>query len=196
MLEEIASDFRCHGHSLRSGGFWALVVYRFGRWSMHRENPVWRRTCSLAYGQIKPIVTFFTGVDLECTTQIGADFHIVHAGAVSIHPEAVIGNRVGVMHGVTIGSNMGPEAPVIEDDVFIGCNASVLGGVTIGQGARVAANSLVISDVPPGAIAIGVPARSTADASRLRLNASDSAEARPSLRKIRGGATTEGADGE
>ena len=119
----------------------------------------------MVYGQAKPVVTFVTGVDLECTTEIGKEFHIVHAGGIAIHPHAVFGDRVGLMHGVTIGCNMGPAAPVIGDDVFIGCNASVLGGVTIGDGARVAANSLVIYDVPPGAIAIGVPARATADAS-------------------------------
>lgn len=169
MFEQIARDYRVHGHSLRNGGFWALVVYRFGRWSLSREHPAWRRLCSMAYGQAKPVVTFFTGVDLERTTEIGKDFHIVHAGGISIHPDAVFGDRVGVMHGVTIGCNMGPEAPVIGDDVFIGCNASVLGGITIGNGARIAANSLVISDVPPGAIAIGVPARATADATRLRF---------------------------
>jgi serine O-acetyltransferase len=168
MLEEIVSDYHRHERSLRNGGFWALLVYRFGRWSMRREHPAWRRVCSVAYGQVKPIVTFLTGVDLECTTRIGKEFHIVHTGGVSIHPHAVIGDRVGLMHGVTIGSNMGPEAPVIGNDVFIGCNASVLGGVTIGAGARIAANSLVLADVPAGAIAIGVPARSTLDASRLR----------------------------
>jgi serine O-acetyltransferase len=88
---------------------------------------------------------------------------------------------------------MGPEAPVIGDDVFIGCNASVLGGVTIGAGARIADNSLVISDVPPGAIAIGVPARATADASRLRANKTnpDTRAGQPELREGREGAAGE-----
>ena len=140
MFEQLASDYRTHGSSLRNAGFWALSLYRFGRWSLNREHAGWRRVCSMAYGQLKPLVTFVTGVDLECTTQIGKEFHIVHGGGISIHPRAVFGDRVGVMHGVTIGSNMGPEAPVIGDDVFIGCNASVLGGITIGAGARVAAN--------------------------------------------------------
>jgi serine O-acetyltransferase len=182
MLEEIVRDYRVHGHSLRRGGFWALVVYRFGRWSMKREHTILGRACSIAYGQVKPLATFLTGVDLECTTQIGKDFHIVHGGGVSIHPHAVFGDRVGLMHGVTIGSNMGPDAPVIGDDVFIGCNASVLGKVTVGAGARIAANSLVISDVPPGSIAIGVPARATADASRLRaVKASADVGGQPSV---------------
>ncbi len=196
MLEEIVSDYRVHGHSLRSAGFWALVVYRFGRWSRAQKHAVVRRICSLAYGQIKPVATFLTGVDLECTTLIGKSLHIVHGGGISIHPHAVFGDRVGLMHGVTIGSNMGAEAPVIEDDVFIGCNASVLGKVRIGAGARVAANSLVISDIPPGAIAIGVPARATADANRLREGRNRRETSKQNVVAREGDANNEGAAGE
>ncbi len=170
MFENIVGDYRRHDSSLRNGGFWALLVYRFGRWSLRArsERPFVGRICGLSYGQIKPLVTWITGVDLECTTQVGEAFHIVHSTGVSIHPNAVIGDRVGVMHGVTIGSNMGQDVPVIGNDVFIGCNASILGGVKIGDGARVAANSLVISDVPPGSMAMGVPARCIPGVSRLR----------------------------
>src|SRR5580658_4642008 len=100
-----------------------------------------------------------TGVLIERETVIGKKLHIIHAQGINIHPECVIGDRVGIMHGVTLGANMGPGVPVIGNDVFIGCFASVLGKVTVGDGARIAANSLVISDVPAGAVAMGVPAR-------------------------------------
>jgi serine O-acetyltransferase len=101
---------------------------------------------------------------------LGHRFHIVHAdGSISIHPDVVIGDNVGVMHNVTIGTNMSEEVPVIGNDVFIGVGASILGGVTVGNGARIAANSLVISDVPAGAVAMGVPAR-------ILKNFSDAAE--------------------
>lgn len=170
MFESIVGDYRRHERTLRSGGFWALVTYRFGRWSMgiRDKHPVVGRAGLLVYGQLKPISAFLTGVDLECETQVGEGLHIVHGGGVSIHPQAVLGERVGIMHGVTIGSNMGHGIPTIGNDVFIGCNASVLGGVKVGDGARVAANSLVITDVPAGATAIGVPARSLLGASALR----------------------------
>jgi len=72
----------------------------------------------------------------------------------------VIGDRVGIMHDVTIGTNLErPGTPVIGNDVFIGTGARILGGVKIGDGARIAANSVVLTDVPAGATAIGVPAR-------------------------------------
>ena len=65
---------------------------------------------------------------------IGQDFHIIHAeGSLSIHPEVVIGDRCGVMHNVTIGTNMTPGALVIGDDVFIGVNSTVLGRIRIGD---------------------------------------------------------------
>ncbi|MEZ5458846.1 MAG: hypothetical protein R3E65_05920 [Steroidobacteraceae bacterium] len=84
----------------------------------------------------------------------------MHAdGSLSIHPDTVIGDDVGVMHNVTIGTNMSTTVPTIGNGVFIGVGAVILGGVKIGDGARIAANSLVISDVPPGSVAMGVPAR-------------------------------------
>src|SRR5262249_16975207 len=76
--------------------------------------------------------------------------------------------RVRILHNVTLGTNMGPDVPTIGNDVFIGCGASILGKVTIGDGARIAANSLVIADVPPGATAIGVPAKVMPNLSPVR----------------------------
>lgn len=161
MFENLRQDFRTHGRSLRSGGFWALAVYRYGRWSLHRRSVVMRWLTSCIYVPLRALSRWTTGIALERDTQIGKGFHIIHGGMISIHPRAVIGDRVGVMHGVTLGTNMGSGAPVIGDDVFIGCHASVLGNVSVGRGARVSANSLVINDVPPGAVAIGVPAKAT-----------------------------------
>jgi serine O-acetyltransferase len=91
---------------------------------------------------------------------VGEEFHLIHWGNTKIHPGVVIGNRVGIMHDVTLGTTMErPGVPRIGNDVFIGAGAKILGPVTIGDGAVVAANSLVLSDVPPGATAVGVPAR-------------------------------------
>jgi len=169
MWQEIRSDLRQHG--LGSGGFWAMAVYRYGRWSLARKSPSARWCTSKLYGACHPLVRVFAGVDIDRETVIGEQFHIVHAGHISIHPQTVLGDRVGIMHGVTIGTNMGTDVPVIGNDVFIGCNASVLGKVKVGDGARIAANSLVISDVPAGAVAIGVPARVSVDMSALRREA-------------------------
>jgi serine O-acetyltransferase len=144
-------------------------------------------------------VQHLTGVDLDRTTQVGEALHIVHGGMISIHPDAIIGDRVGIMHGVTLGTNMGPGAPVIGDDVFIGCQASILGRVKIGNGARIAANSLVITDVPSGAVAVGVPARIGPDVSGLRKGlaaGTDNGAAKRSRQPVENGAGANGMNGK
>jgi serine O-acetyltransferase len=158
MFQEIREDFITHGRSLKNGAFWALVVYRYGVWSLGQRFGPWRWLTSKVYGVFKILSEMTTGVRLQRETKIGQKFHIIHTGFVLIHPDVVIGDRVGIMHNVTLGTNMGPDVPTIGNDVFIGCGASILGKVTIGDGALIAANSLVIDDVPPGAVAIGVPA--------------------------------------
>lgn len=158
MFDNIRADYALH-RPLRNRAFWALVVYRFGRWSMERKFPPWRWLTSKVYGVLTILSEIVTGVIIDRHVRIGKDFHIIHGYAIGIHPEAVIGDRVGVMHGVTIGVNMFPGAPVIGNDVFIGAYATIAGKIKIGDGARIASNTLVITDVPPGAMAIGVPAK-------------------------------------
>jgi serine O-acetyltransferase len=176
MFENIRDDFNTHGRSLRNAGFWALVVYRFGVWSLRRRFPPWRWLTSKAFGVLQLASGVLTGVVLDRRIRIGRGFHIIHAGMQQIHPHVVIGERCGIMHNVTLGTNMGADAPVIGDDVFLGCGASVLGKVKVGNGARVAANTLVISDVPPGAVAMGVPAKVIPNMSLLRAKAAKPAD--------------------
>jgi serine O-acetyltransferase len=158
MFEKIRADYRRH-RSLRNPGFWLMAVYRFGRWSRELPWPA-KRLCSAAYGVLLTGSDFVLGTTLHRETTIGDGFHIIHADSIRIDPAAVIGNRVGIMQGVTIGTT--PDragVPVIGDDVFIGAGARILGPVRVGDRARIAANSLVLNDVPPDTTAIGVPAR-------------------------------------
>jgi serine O-acetyltransferase len=159
LFANLREAHRTHVRSFRNGAFWALAVYHFGVWSLEQRVPLWRWVTSKIYGILRHLTEFCTGVHLERTTRIGRALHIVHASGIFIHPDTVIGDRVGIMHHVTIGTNMGPGVPTIGDDVFIGCGAKVLGRITVGNNARIAANSLVITDVPDGAVAIGVPAK-------------------------------------
>lgn len=160
MFENVREDYRVHGRSLRNRAFWAMVTYRFGRWSLKLPSPVARWITGKVYGAMYVWTGIVTGVHMPREVTVGKRFHIVHAdGSLSIHPDTVIGDDVGVMHNVTIGTNMSTTVPTIGNGVFIGVGAVILGGVKIGDGARIAANSLVISDVPPGSVAMGVPAR-------------------------------------
>ncbi|KND57143.1 Serine acetyltransferase [Candidatus Paraburkholderia schumanniana] len=76
-----------------------------------------------------------------------------------VHRSAVLGNNIVTAPNVVIGGRGRPGAPVIGDDVLIGAGACVLGPLMIGKGAKIGANAVVLSDVPPGATVIGAPAR-------------------------------------
>jgi serine O-acetyltransferase len=159
MWKQLKADYERHGRSLRSPGFWLVASYRFGRWADGLPGPA-RKVASAAYGVMLTSSEFVLGSTLHRETQIGEGFHVVHADGIRIDPAAVIGRRVGIMQGVTIGTTVDREgAPVIGDDVFIGAGARVLGPVKIGDRARIAANSLVINDVPADSTAVGVPAK-------------------------------------
>jgi serine O-acetyltransferase len=156
----LRADYRRHGASLTNGAFLSLCAYRFGRWAIRRRNPLARLLASKLYGFINLFLANVTKIWIPPRATIGADLHIVNnEGSLSIHPDSVIGDRLGVMHNVTIGTNMRDGAPVIGDDVFIGVNSTVLGAIRIGDRVRIAANTAVTTDVPADSIAVGSPAR-------------------------------------
>jgi serine O-acetyltransferase len=159
MFGRLRDDYVRHGSTLKNTALWALAVYRFGRWSSRRAQPL-RWLTSKVYGGLQLGVELGTGIHIPRETRIGEKLHLVHAGNIKIHSSASIGDRVSIMHDVTIGNTVERDGvPVIGNDVFIGAGAKILGGVHVGDGALIAANSLVITDVPPGHTAIGVPAR-------------------------------------
>lgn len=156
----IRADYERHGRKATNPAFIALCVYRFGRWAVERHNPLARRVAQKAYGLVNFFVANVTKIWIPPQVRIGEGFHIIHAeGSLSIHPDTVIGDRFGVMHNVTIGTNMGPGAPVIGDDVFVGVNSAVLGRIRIGDRVRIAANTAVTTNVPSDSIVVGSPAR-------------------------------------
>jgi serine O-acetyltransferase len=156
----LREDYVRHGRQLGNPAFVALATYRFGRWAIARRNPAARWLACKAYGFVNFFVANFTKVWIPPQVTIGAEFHIIHAeGSLSIHPDVVIGDRCGVMHNVTLGTNMGAGAPRIGDDVFIGVNSTILGKVKVGDRVRIAANTAVTTNVPNDSIVVGSPAK-------------------------------------
>lgn len=156
----VRGDYRRHGSKLLTRTFLALLVFRFGGWAATQPTPI-RIPTRKIYGWIEKFTRWATGVHMYADMLVGEDLHLIHAEApISFHPDVVIGDRVGIMHNVTIGATVEVDGvPIIGNDVYIGTGAVVVGPVTIGDGARIAANSLVMTDIPANCTAIGVPAR-------------------------------------
>ena len=156
----LKGDVRRHGGYFFQRAVIGLTVYRIGVWAGTQPGYI-RVPVTKLYGLIDKLVRPITGLHMHRTVLVGDDLHFVHAQApISIHPEVVIGDRVGIMHNVTIGATVEVDGvPIIGNDVFIGTGAVIIGPVVVGDGARIAANSLIITDIPPNSTAIGVPAR-------------------------------------
>lgn len=104
-----------------------------------------------------------TGIEIHPGASIGDHVFIDHGDGVVIGETAIVGDRVTIFHGVTLGGT-GKEKgvkrhPTVEHDAIIGAHAIVLGDITIGHHAKVGAGAVVLQDVPPYATAVGVPAR-------------------------------------
>ena len=104
----------------------------------------------------------WTGIEIHPGAKIGRRFVVDHGMGIVIGETAEVGDDVLLYHGVTLGGtgkDQGKRHPTIGNNVLIGCGAKVLGPFTVGDGSRIASNSVVLSEVPPNATAVGVPAR-------------------------------------
>jgi serine O-acetyltransferase len=157
---------------------WALWVYRFGRRvDRRRPGPV-RWILTKVYKGAFKFTQILTGITIPKSAVIGPGLLIWHPGNIIVHENAVIGANCTLRHGVSIGirHDWGP-VPVLEDDVELGAYAQILGGIRIGRGAKIGAMAVVLQDVPPGATAVGNPARII---ERVQVNAGAEASARGS----------------
>jgi len=100
-----------------------------------------------------------TGADIPLNCDIGGGLLIPHPNGIVIHPDARIGVNCLIFQQVTIGTRETAGAPVIEGHVDIGAGAKILGLVRVGAHVRVGANAVVLSNVPSGSVAIGIPAK-------------------------------------
>jgi serine O-acetyltransferase len=100
-----------------------------------------------------------TASDVDANATIGDRFMLPHPNGVIVHARAVIGDDCLFMQQVTIGQLADGAVPIIGSDVYVGAGAKILGGVAIGDHARIGANAVVLSDVPAHSTAVGVPAR-------------------------------------
>ena len=129
----------------------AMVWYRLMQWARR-----WR---------LSPLEMLFNKCNsafCSCIIGRGADFGpgfvLIHSNGVVINGDVRGGRDVKIEHQVTIGAEK-RQAPILGDDVFVGAGAKIIGSVTIGDGARVGANAVVVKDVAPNTTVVGIPAR-------------------------------------
>jgi serine O-acetyltransferase len=161
LFAQIASDWRANGRDWTRPGFRTLAVYRFGVWRMGVRPKLLRAPLSLIYRNLFRHCRNVYGIELPYSVQVGQHVVIEHQGGIVIHGASVIGDGCVIRQGCTLGIRRVNEpgaAPVLEADVDIGAGAVILGQVRIGSGAKIGANAVVLTDVPPGAVARGVPA--------------------------------------
>ncbi len=123
--------------------FWTLRLYWLGRMTSH-------------------VGRFLTGIEIHPGATVGRRVFIDHGMGVVIGETAEIGEDCTLYHGVTLGGtswNKGKRHPTLGRGVVIGAGAKVLGPIVVGDGARIGSNAVVVKDVPPGATAVGIPAR-------------------------------------
>jgi len=141
-------------------GFQALQAYRIGHWLWNHG----RRDMAY-FVQMRCSEVF--GVDIHPAARIGTGVMIDHAHSIVIGETAVVGNDVSMLHSVTLGGTGkedGDRHPKIGDGVLIGAGAKVLGNISVGHHSRIAAGSVVLTEVPPCKTVAGVPARIVGDA--------------------------------
>ena len=160
MFENLRDDLRAHGGKWGAQGFWAMVVYRYGRWRYRIRPSIVRKPFSLLYHVLFKFVQIITGIQMPCEVDVGRNFVIDHFGGIIISGYAKFGDNCRVRNGVVIGIRRIEEksAPVIGNNVDIGAGAKLLGPIRIGNNVLIGANAVVLCDVPDNSIAVGVPA--------------------------------------
>lgn len=142
-----------------SEGFWLALDFRVRHWIWGLDPGAARILLKALDWPIHKLIKAITRSGIGPETEIGPGIVFMHFGGVWIHPSAVIGSDCTIFQQVTITPGQRNGSPRIGDRVVLMSGAKVLGGVTIGDDARIGANAVVLDDVPPGALAVGSPAR-------------------------------------
>jgi serine O-acetyltransferase len=137
-------------------GFHALVYHRLAHW-------LWQHRWFLAGRFVSHIGRVLTGIEIHPGARIGKRVFIDHGMGVVIGETAEVGDDVTLYQGVTLGGTSltrgAKRHPTIGNGVIVSSGAQVLGPFRVGEGARIGAQAVVLSEVPPGATMVGIPAR-------------------------------------
>jgi serine acetyltransferase len=153
LLALIKEDLAAHRGEWSRPGFQALLVHRLGN-----ASRLMRRLMKIAH----VLVRNFYGIELPFEAKIGRRVVFEHQHGIVVHGNCIIGDDCIIRQGVTLGMRRMDrplDAPIIAAGVNVGAGAKILGKVTIGSYATIGANAVVLKDVAPGTLWVGVPAR-------------------------------------
>ena len=165
MFERLREDIRCvfeRDPAARTTfevlttypGVHAVILHRLA-------HALWKRGWLWPARAVATFARWWTGIEIHPGAVIGRRLFIDHGMGVVIGETAQIGDDCTLYHGVTLGGTSwqkGKRHPTLGNNIIIGAGAKVLGPITIGDGARIGSNAVVLKDVPPGATAVGIPA--------------------------------------
>jgi len=135
----------------------------------HLSNKIWRYKFYLIARIISQFSRFLTGIEIHPGAKIGKNLFIDHGMGVVIGESSEIGDNVTLYHGVTLGGISPAENskdqrnskrhPTLLNNVIVGSSAQILGPITVGEGSRIGANTVILKDVPENATMVGNPAK-------------------------------------
>jgi len=146
-------------YTITTYGLWALLVFRFGKWTQ-KLNRFVSIPFKVLYFISYKLVEMLSGIMIDVNSEIGKGFYIGHFGC--IHIRADIGNFCSVSQGVTIGfkgNGKSDFTPVLGNNCYIGAGAKVLGNICLGNNVAIGANAVVTKDIPDNSVAVGIPAK-------------------------------------
>ena len=166
LVLQLREDWRAHYQDWTLPGFRAVAAYRFGKW-VEAESGRGVVRGPIKYLARRVHLAMFRyvrnqyGIELPLTANVGRRVLFGHQSGIVIHTHATIGDDCIIRQNVTIGAlnSQRDEAPTVGSRVELGAGCSIIGGITIGDGSRIGPHSVVMTDVPPGAMVFVNPAR-------------------------------------
>ncbi len=162
LWEQIKEDWIAHGRDWTKPGFRAVAVYRFGVWRMKVKPILLRAPLSILYRALFRKIRNTYGIELPYSAQLGRRVIIEHQSCIVIHGDCVIGDDCIIRQGVTMGNRYLDrpfDAPKLGKRVNVGAGAKLFGNITIGDDVSIGANAVVLTDIPAGKTAVGIPAK-------------------------------------